>query len=560
MKTDRLLEDIKSEIDIVDFISGYVQLKKAGQNWKGLCPFHSEKTPSFTVSQSKQIFHCFGCGVGGDIISFLLKYENLSFKEAVNLLAKKAGIPLTMGKADKNALQKNEQIRNALADAMNYFAKMLSVSMSAREYFKNRGINRESYELFKLGYAPSGWDNLLKHLRNSGYSDSIIKEAGLAVSGNKGLYDMFRERMIFPIMSINGNVTAFGGRALDDSTPKYINSPETVIFKKSYTLFGIYTAKEEIRKKDYVIIVEGYMDVIICCQYGFKNVVAPLGTSLATSHFQKLRSLTNKVVLVFDGDAAGVAAAKRALLVICQNDFRSKVLLLQDNEDPDSYLRKYGSSSFRILIEKANSIIDFLFSVSYGEKINTIREALTLIASIKDLLAADEMLIELSDKTRINEGTIRQEFRNIKNKTVPEKAKSYGAGLLTKNSEEYLLLSTLIAFPEKSDYLLSRIDINDIKDKTVVSLFKRIASIEDKKNLMTILDKADEQERIMFTKLSVDPGFDLEYVDRNIEDCLRRIEKKKLDKMIRHAEGSGDLKLINTLLLEKKRFIKETGL
>lgn len=560
MKTDRLLEDIKSEIDIVDFISGYVQLKKAGQNWKGLCPFHSEKTPSFTVSQSKQIFHCFGCGVGGDIISFLLKYENLSFKEAVNSLAKKAGIPLTMGKADKNALQKNEQIRNALADAMNYFAKMLSVSMSAREYFKNRGINRESYELFKLGYAPSGWDNLLKHLRNSGYSDSIIKEAGLAVSGNKGLYDMFRERMIFPIMSINGNVTAFGGRALDDSTPKYINSPETVIFKKSYTLFGIYTAKEEIRKKDYVIIVEGYMDVIICCQYGFKNVVAPLGTSLATSHFQKLRSLTNKVVLVFDGDAAGVAAAKRALLVICQNDFRSKVLLLQDNEDPDSYLRKYGSSSFRILIEKANSIIDFLFSVSYGEKINTIREALTLIASIKDLLAADEMLIELSDKTRINEGTIRQEFRNIKNKTVPEKAKSYGAGLLTKNSEEYLLLSTLIAFPEKSDYLLSRIDINDIKDKTVVSLFKKIASIEDKKNLMTILDKADEQERIMFTKLSVDPGFDLEYVDRNIEDCLRRIEKKKLDKMIRHAEGSGDLKLINTLLLEKKRFIKETGL
>lgn len=560
MKTDRLLEDIKSEIDIVDFISGYVQLKKAGQNWKGLCPFHSEKTPSFTVSQSKQIFHCFGCGVGGDIISFLLKYENLSFKEAVNLLAKKAGIPLTMGKADKNALQKNEQIRNALADAMNYFAKMLSVSMSAREYFKNRGINRESYELFKLGYAPSGWDNLLKHLRNSGYSDSIIKEAGLAVSGNKGLYDMFRERMIFPIMSINGNVTAFGGRALDDSTPKYINSPETVIFKKSYTLFGIYTAKEEIRKKDYVIIVEGYMDVIICCQYGFKNVVAPLGTSLATSHFQKLRSLTNKVVLVFDGDAAGVAAAKRALLVICQNDFRSKVLLLQDNEDPDSYLRKYGSSSFRILIEKANSIIDFLFSVSYGEKINTIREALTLIASIKDLLAADEMLIELSDKTRINEGTIRQEFRNIKNKTVPEKAKSYGAGLLTENSEEYLLLSTLIAFPEKSDYLLSRIDINDIKDKTVVSLFKKIASIEDKKNLMTILDKADEQERIMFTKLSVDPGFDLEYVDRNIEDCLRRIEKKKLDKMIRHAEGSGDLKLINTLLLEKKRFIKETGL
>ena len=556
MKAERLLEDIKSKIDIVDFISGHIQLKKTGQNWKGLCPFHSEKTPSFTVNQSKQIFHCFGCGIGGDIISFVSKYENLSFNEAVNLLAKKAGIPLTMGRVDKKALQKNEQIRNALAEAMNYFAGRLNESASAREYIKNRGIKKEYCELFKIGYAPSGWYNLLKHLRNSGYSDEIIRDAGLAVSGNKGPYDMFRERIIFPIMSVNGNVTAFGGRALDDSTAKYINSPETVIFKKSDTLFGIYTAKEEIIKKDRVIIVEGYMDVIICYQYGFKNVVAPLGTALTSGHLHKLRTLTNKAILVFDGDAAGVAAAKRSLPVICQNAFKTKVLLLPDNEDPDSFLRKHGGPAFNELIEKAKSMIDFILSVSRGEQTDIIRETLTMMAGIKDVLVEGEMIKELSDKTRIPEIEIRQEYRNIKNRTVQQKSRPLNTGFTAKNNEEYILLSAVIAFPEKSGYVLSRIDPGDIKDKTAASLFKRIADTGHGKDLSVILEEADEQEKIMFTKLSVDPGFDLDHVDMNIEDCLRRIEKKKLDERIRLAEGSGDLKLINALLLEKKIFIE----
>lgn len=556
MKADRLLEDIKSKIDIVDFISGHIQLKKTGQNWKGLCPFHSEKTPSFTVNQSKQIFHCFGCGVGGDVISFVSKYENLSFNEAVNLLAKKAGIPLTMGRIDKNALQKNEQIRNALAEAVNYFTERLRKSVPAGEYIKNRGIKKEYCELFKIGYAPSGWHNLLKHLRDSGYSDAIIKDAGLAVSGNKGPYDMFRERIIFPITSINGNVVAFGGRSLDNSTPKYINSPETVIFKKSDTLFGLYTAKEEIIRKDRVIIVEGYMDVIICYQYGFKNVVAPLGTALTSGHLHKLRTLTNKAVLVFDGDAAGVAAARRSLSVICQNAFKAKVLLLPDNEDPDSFLRKHGDPAFGELMENARSMIDFILSVSRGEQTDVVREALTMIAGVKDVLAEGEMIKELSDKTRIPEIEIRQEYKNIKNKTVLQKSGSANKGLSGRNNEEYLLLSAVIAFPEKSGYVLSMIDPGDIKDKTVASLLNRIADMGDRKDLSVILDKADDQEKIMFTKLSVDPGFDLEHVDRNIEDCLRRIEKKKLDERLRLAEGSGDLKLIHTLLLEKKKFIE----
>ncbi len=560
MQTERLLEDIKSRIDIVELISGFIQLKKTGQNWKGLCPFHTEKTPSFTVSQAKQIFHCFGCGVGGDVISFMSKYENLSFNESLALLAKKAGIPFTFGKPDKKTLQKNEQIRNSLVEAMNYFAARLKESEAAAGYLKNRGLNSGSLDLFRLGYAPPGWHNLLKHLRNSGYHDSIIKEAGMAVSGNRGFYDMFRERIIFPILSISGNVVGFGGRAFNDAMPKYINSPETVVFKKSDTLFGLYNAKEEILKKDYVIIVEGYMDTIVCYQYGFRNVVAPLGTSLTSGHLQKLRALTDKAVLVFDGDAAGISAAKRALTLICRMDFRPKVLLLPDREDPDSYLQKHGDSAFMRLLETAKSMIDFLFGVSGEEKVKTAREALVMIAGIKDLLVADEMLIELSEKTRINEAAIRQEYRKIKNRPVPRRNDSYETPPFAGNREEHILLSTLIAFPEKIDYVLSVIDFGEIRDKTVASLMKKLASMKDKKDLAGLLDDVDEQERSLFTKLSVDPGFDMEHADRNIEDCIERIKENKLDERFRLAEVSGDIKHINSLLIEKQKLIKEKEL
>lgn len=558
MKGDSLLEDIKARVDIVDFISSYVQLKKAGQNWKGLCPFHSEKTPSFTVNQAKQIFHCFGCGLGGDVISFVSKHDNLSFNESVNLLAKKAGITLAFNRTDKKTLEKNEQIRNAVHEAMDYFIKCLGSSAQARDYMRQRGLNKDSIELFKLGYAPAGWHNLLKHLRNAGYMDPIIKEAGLAVQGDKGLYDIFRERIIFPIAGISGSIIAFGGRAFGDAMPKYINSPETTLFKKSETLFGLYTAKEEIIKNEFVIIVEGYTDVIICHQYGFRNVVAPLGTSLTAAHINRLRTLTRKAVIVFDADQAGMTAAKRALKLICQNDFRAKILLLPDNEDPDSYLRKNGSSSFNELIEKSKSMIDFLLNVSKGEKIETAREALTMIADVKDILLADEMLVELSDKTGINESTARRELRNIKKRPDAIKHRHTDKVFAAEKGEEHLLLSAIIAFPEKSDYVLSRINPDEISDKVAGSLLRRIASLGNRKDFAVLLENADENERILFTKLSVEPGFDLELVDRNIDDCLKRITKRKLDEKIHMAKMSGDLRLINALLFEKKKLLKET--
>ncbi|MDH4232446.1 MAG: DNA primase [Nitrospirota bacterium] len=556
MKKDGLLEDIKSRIDIVDFISDYVQLKKSGQNWKGLCPFHQEKTPSFTVSQSKQIFHCFGCGAGGDVITFLLKHDSLSFHEALTILAQKVGIAIDAFKKDSKSIEKDELVRQGLQEAGRFFASNLKGSKNAEAYIKGRGVSLETIELFQIGFAPSGWSNLLNHMRKKGYSDTVIKDAGLAVSGNKGLYDMFRERIMFPIRSMNGHVIAFGGRAMDSSMPKYINSPETPVFKKSETLYGLHTGKNAIREKGYVLIVEGYMDVIICYQYGFRNVVAPLGTSLTPGHLQKLRKLTSEAVVVFDGDAAGISAAKRSLPLLCKNNFKARLLSLPEGEDPDSYLRKNGGEAFSALLGKTQSVIEFLFSASRGGRVETVREALTLIAQNADSLAADEMLIELSGKTRISETTVREEFKRMKNRTDAGERKAALPRVSRGDREEYLLLSAVIHFPDKLNYVLSRLDRKDIRDSAVLSLFEKIAAAQDRNNPGDILDGAGEEERVLFTRLSVEPGFDLEHADRNIEDCLRTIEKKKFDKKFRQAELSGDIQLFNALLLEKKKLLE----
>ncbi len=416
MKFERLLEEIKTRIDIVDFISEYVQLKKSGQNFKALCPFHSEKTPSFMVNPSKQIFHCFGCGVGGDVVSFLMKHENIPFNEALRNVAKKAGIDLREFKFDKEHTEKRERILQINREAMNYFIKNLKGSEKAKTYLRKRGIEEDSLKGFSIGYATAERDGLIKHVKKMGYSDSVIKEAGLAVSYEKDSRDIFRERIIFPIFNNQGDIVAFGGRVLDDSLPKYLNSPETGVFKKSETLFGLNLAKEEIRRKEYSLIVEGYLDTIVCHQYGFKNTVAPLGTALTSKQLQRLKPLTGRIVLVFDNDDAGVAAAKRSLTILFENNFRAKVLLLPEGEDPDSFLRKKGSQPFKKMLSNEMSAIEFLVVTSKRDKIDTVREALEMISNINDLIIADELLIELSDRTRVNETALRGELKKIKKK------------------------------------------------------------------------------------------------------------------------------------------------
>lgn len=555
MKFERLLEEIRSKVDIVDFISDYVQLKKSGQNYKALCPFHAEKTPSFMVSQPKQIFHCFGCGAGGDVVSFLMKHESLSFSEAVQAISKKAGIRIGEFTFDKDRSERREKLLTMNREATKYFIKNLEDSETARTYLRKRGIEEVSLQSFAVGYTPHKRDGLLKYLKKIGYSDSQIKDAGLIVSDEKGVRDVFRGRIIFPIYSYQNDVVAFGGRVLDDSLPKYLNSPETEIFKKGETLFALNLAKEEIRKKGYVIIVEGYLDSIICHQYGFINTVAPLGTALTSKQLQRLKPLTGKVVLVFDSDTAGVAAARRSMEVLSAYNFRAKVLLLPEGEDPDSFLRKQGSQAFKRMLAGALSMTAFLLNTSKGDKIDAAREILTIISGTGDMIVADESLRELAEKTRITESVLRSELKQIKKNVRSHVLEGLGLMKAAQHREEYLLLSAMIAFPEKAEYVLSRIDTEDLKDETIRSLFKKIKSLRNTFTLKSLLNEAGE-DTALITGLSLKPGFDPEHVDRNIEDCLQTLLRKRFEEKRRLAEESGDISLLNALLKEKRELLK----
>ena len=556
MKAGSLLEEIKSHIDIVEFISDYVALKKSGQNFKGLCPFHSEKTPSFMVSQPKQIFHCFGCGAGGDVVSFLMKHDNLPFGEALQYLAKKAGIKITDSAFDKNFSAKRQKILQVNEEAMKFYMRTLRQSNSAMEYLRQRGITDDALTAFSIGYAPDQRNILCTHLKKTGHPDSILMNAGLAVADGKGCRDWFRGRIIFPICNLRNDVVAFGGRVMDNTLPKYINSPETEIFKKSETLFAINIGKDEIRKKGYAIIVEGYLDAIMCHQHGFKNTVAPLGTALTSRHLQKLKSLTSRVVLVFDGDDAGVSAARRSLSILCENDIKAKVLLLPAGEDPDSFLRKRGSEPFRKLLSAAQSMIRFLLKSAKGERIDAVREALTMIASMKDLLQADELVRELVDSSKINEAVLRSELEKVRQKAHAQKREKPHYAAVAFNREELLLLSALLSFPEKSRSVLSQLTIEDMRSETIRSLFHKINELGDTVSLPMILNNADDTERTLITGLSLNPGFDPEHVDKNIDDCLLKLRQRKTEKETQMAEDSGDITRLDSLLKEKRKYIK----
>ena len=556
MKAGSLLEEIKSHIDIVEFISDYVALKKSGQNFKGLCPFHSEKTPSFMVSQPKQIFHCFGCGAGGDVVSFLMKHDNLPFGEALQYLAKKAGLKITDSAFDKNFSAKRQKILQVNEEAMKFYMRTLRQSNSAMEYLRQRGITEDALTAFSIGYAPDQRNILCTHLKKTGHPDSILMNAGLAVADGKGCRDWFRGRIIFPICNLRNDVVAFGGRVMDNTLPKYINSPETEIFKKSETLFAINIGKDEIRKKGYAIIVEGYLDAIMCHQHGFKNTVAPLGTALTSRHLQKLKSLTSRVVLVFDGDDAGVSAARRSLSILCENDIKAKVLLLPAGEDPDSFLRKRGSEPFRKLLSAAQSMIRFLLKSAKGERIDAVREALTMIASMKDLLQADELVRELVDSSKINEAVLRSELEKVRQKAHAQKREKPHYAAVAFNREELLLLSALLSFPEKSRSVLSQLTIEDMRSETIRSLFHKINELGDTVSLPMILNNADDTERTLITGLSLNPGFDPEHVDKNIDDCLLKLRQRKTEKETQMAEDSGDITRLDSLLKEKRKYIK----
>lgn len=424
---DDIIANIKNSADIVDIVSEVVRLKKAGKNHIGLCPFHSEKTPSFTVSAEKQMFHCFGCGEGGNVFVFLMKHQGLSFPEAVAVLAKRYGIALPKpeaGSLQGKSLSERQQQLAVISQAVSFFQSCLKEgpgSERAAGYLSGRGLSPQTIQEFQLGYAPGGWDHLTRFFTRKRVPLSLAEQAGLIVPNKEGngYYDRFRERIIFPITDVADRVIAFGGRVMDGSLPKYLNSPETLLYSKSHTLYGLGRTKQICRQAGSVYITEGYMDFLALYSHGIKNVVATLGTALTVEHLRLLKGFAGKVVLVFDSDAAGIKAAQRSIEIFnSEKGVQPFILVLPKGHDPDSFVNENGAQAFEALAPKAYGAMSFLIEsavtrhgLSMDGKIRVVSDLEESMAAVDDSLARSLYVKEVSERLGIEETAILEKVR-----------------------------------------------------------------------------------------------------------------------------------------------------
>lgn len=418
-------DKVKQQADIVRVIGDYVRLKKAGQNFRGLCPFHSEKTPSFNVHPGKQIYHCFGCGQGGDVFKFVMEMEKCPFPEAIRIVAEKCGIAIPRPKERSPEERRENQQRAILVEihreAQAFFVKQLEGTLegkAARAYLEDRGLDRDTMVRFGIGYAPSGGDLLLRHLRAK-YPEKALAESGLISRDQSGrLFDRFRRRITFPIANESAKIVAFGARALGDDQPKYLNSPETLIYSKSNVLYHLDRAKDALRREDYAILVEGYMDAIAVARAGISNVVASCGTALAEQQIKLLARFTKRVIVNYDPDAAGQAATERSLTALLEQDFEVRVLALPNigdkKADPDLYIREKGADAYKKQAREAAPYVDYLIGrarqmdlTSAEGKRRAVNFLLPYVQKIPNSILRSEWATRISQQLRLEEPVLR---------------------------------------------------------------------------------------------------------------------------------------------------------
>ncbi len=421
---DEKIEEVRAATDIVELIGGFVSLKKAGKNWKGLCPFHTERTPSFHVMQDRGIFHCFGCGSGGNAYSFMMEHEGMGFLDAVRFLAERAGIALPKpgrgGDAESDAQETTVRANRAALDWFRATLADESRGRVAREYLANRGIARDAIETFAIGCAPTGWDGLLSHLVRLGFEPDALERAGLVIRSERSgsYYDRFRERVIFPILGPTGQAIAFGGRILADGEPKYLNSPETPVFRKGRGLFGLYVNRGGIREAGDAILVEGYTDLIALHMAGIRNVVAPLGTAFTPEQGKLLSNHARRVTLFYDGDSAGRAAAQRALPSLLSAGISVRIAPLPTGADPDEFARAHGADAVRDLLARAAGWVQHVASETapLGRE-EQARRVVELLSFVSDPLTLGVQLSDAAGALTLPEETLRQALASRRGRT-----------------------------------------------------------------------------------------------------------------------------------------------
>ena len=611
------ISEIKNAADIVDIVSEAVLLKKAGKNHVGLCPFHSEKTPSFTVSPDKQIFYCFGCGTGGNVFSFLMKQEGLSFPETVRVLGKRYGIDIPdrpLSPEQKRKISERESLFDINRRAMEFYHQALKDSGAgqvARSYLKKRGISQKTIDDFKLGYAREGWDYLLNFFLKKRISPVLLEKSGLVVpkKNKSGYYDRFRNRILFPIFDASMQVIGFGGRVLDDSLPKYLNSPETLIYNKRRSLYGIQRAKEKCRSAGSVFIVEGYLDVIALHQHGVENSVATLGTALTPDHVRFLTRFADSMVLVYDSDDAGIRSAKRCIDTFWKEhvDFRRQdvyreenadthILVLPAGHDPDSYIFEKGPELFLEAAASAPGIITFLMNCAIDKhglstegKVSIIKEMQGPLAAINDRVAQGLYIQKLAERLGIAENAILERIsqvsariteRGYANDGPPASAdparrsdvmKSASEGQRSQmvdigNRFERQIIAMMLQFPDSLPEVDKLSTLNYFENKTLKNLGEfilrsNLTSADRVSELMSRVDS--EQKQTLIASLAMgDESWNLkgclQLLGKFVENGQKLRDSGALEEQIRAAEKSNDHDLLIKLLNQKQKMAERS--
>jgi len=584
------IDDLRRQADIVRIISDYVSLKKKGANWMTCCPFHQEKTPSFSVSPAKEIFYCFGCQKGGSVFNFVMEIERVSFPEAVRIVAEKTGLPLPAMEDDKRFEARRheaDEIIQLNSWALEWWeAQLRSGSMEARagcEYFAGRGITDETRKKFRLGFAPNSWDGLSSYLKGRGASPAQIERSGLVVKKETGgFYDRFRGRVIFPVMDAQGRPVAFGGRVLPGGgEPKYLNSPETAAYTKGRHLYGLHLTRDEIRQRRFAILVEGYIDLIIPFQFGIRNLVASLGTALTVEQAKLLGRFARQVVVNYDGDRAGIQASKRAIETLLAEDFKVKVLVLPDNADPDEFIRTSGVEEYHRRRGEAIPHIQFVLNQVMrdhnlrdpDDKNRAVEEMLPFVRAVPALLQKREYFDIIMKALHVEDAALLKLYwQAVKKGTEIDKRAVEQSAVRAKTKPptvaEQRLLELLIHDAQLRHDVLPLIESDDYKDLQTAAIFralkeldKEAASLDFDLLMARVGDDPTAAElipRLWMSEPQRAEGEATDEVMTQAESCLTalRLMKaerrwKELETEIAAAERTGDLARYNQLVMER---------
>ena len=568
---------VKQQADIVRVIGEYVQLKKAGQNFRGLCPFHSEKSPSFNVHPTRQIYHCFGCGVGGDVFKFVMEMEKCPFPEAIRVVAEKCGIAVPAPRERSPEERRENQQRTLLIEmhrvAQTFFAKNLentSEGKVARAYLEDRGITKAVIEQFGIGYAPSGGDILLRQLKTK-YPDKLLVESGLISrdQNSNRLFDRFRRRITFPIANESGKIVAFGCRALGDDMPKYLNSPETPIYSKSNLLYHLDRAKEALRRSDFAILVEGYMDAIAVARAGISNVVASCGTALAEPQIKLLSRFTHRVIVNYDPDTAGQTATERSISLLLEKDFEVRVLALPGKADPDKFIREQGKDAYIKLLKESPPYVDYLISrarrmdLTTGEgKRSAVNFLLPYIQKIPNRLLRSEWATRIAQQLRLDEPVLRAELNKAAAERRSEvKVKAELIGRSAKPVERRLIrmLAEGEGFRHELAHRLNEGQLHvGMETEKILAALMAVALADQPVQATEIGAKLEDRDRRVLFEILFEDSSEMTWEEA--ESCIVALQQRRaeheLSEVQRSIEASPTGPDLRTLLERKQLLMK----